>query len=320
MADTPLLELDDVSKTYRVPGPGLMSAPRPLRAVANASLKVFAGTSVGLVGESGCGKSTLAKIAAGFVAPSSGRALVFGEPQRDARGRIAPGRRRFQMVFQDPLAALDSRISVGDQVEEAVIIARGTAEGAKARSLELLRQVGLNEVLATRYPHELSGGEQQRVAIARALAPRPRLLICDEPVSSLDVSVQAQILNLMNELRKSLGLTLLFISHQLSTVRYLCDEVVVMYAGRVVEQGRTAELFSNPQHPYSRMLLSTALDPRMRDRREEQVVGEPPNPMALPPGCPFHPRCALAQREPCATQRPELRTLSNNIQAACHFA
>ena len=298
-----------------------MSRPRLLRAVANASLRVFPGTSVGLVGESGCGKSTLAKIAAGFVVPTSGRTLAGGQPQRDARRRIVPGRRRFQMVFQDPLSALDPRLTVGDQITEAVVLAHGSASRATARRDELLRQVGLHAELAARYPHELSGGQRQRVVIGRALAAEPRLLICDEPLAALDVSVQAQILALLHELRRTLGLTLLFISHQLSTVRYLCDEVVVMYAGRVVEQGRTAELFSNPQHPYTRMLMSTVLDPRMRVRRQEQVVGEPPNPLALPPGCPFHPRCPIAQREPCTTHRPRLQPAkANGLLAACHFA
>jgi oligopeptide/dipeptide ABC transporter ATP-binding protein len=319
MPETPLLALNDVSKTYVVSGAGLFSRPRQLQAVSDVSLSVAPGASVGLVGESGCGKSTLAKLAAGFVMPSAGDISVAGKPQRDRSGRIMAGRGQFQMVFQDPLAALDARMRIGEQIDEAIALATGRRADINRRT-EILHQVGLGEQFADRYPHELSGGQRQRVVIGRALAAEPKLLICDEPLAALDVSVQAQILALLYELRRSLGLSLLFISHQLSTVRHLCDEVIVMYAGRIVERGPTRELFENPQHPYSRMLLSTALDPRRRQERSGGVVGEPPNPLALPSGCPFHTRCPLMRPDPCTTTRPDLRPVAHNLQAACHFA
>jgi peptide/nickel transport system ATP-binding protein len=320
MSGPALLELDAVSKTYRTAGQGMFGRPRSLHAVSDVSLSIRPGTSVGLVGESGCGKSTLAKIAAGFVAPSSGVVLRRGEPQRDERGRMTPGRRKFQMVFQDPLAALDARQTVGAQIDEAIVLAQGPSADVADKRDDLLGKVGLHREFAGRFPHELSGGQRQRVVIGRALAAEPDLLICDEPLAALDVSVQAQILALLDELRRSLGLTLLFISHQLATVRYLCDEVVVMYAGRVVEKGSTAEVYENPQHPYSRMLLSTTLDPRTARTREARVVGESPNPLALPPGCPFHPRCPMAMTDPCARSRPALRLVETGQLAACHFA
>jgi peptide/nickel transport system ATP-binding protein len=320
MSEAPLLELTDVSKTYKVAGGGMFSRPRDLHAVSDVSLVVAPGSSVGLVGESGCGKSTLAKLAAGFVVPSSGEIDVSGQKQRDSHGRMMRGRGQFQMVFQDPLAALDARMRIGEQIDEAISLVSGRKGNIAERRNEILRQVGLNEQFAARYPHELSGGQRQRVVIGRALAAEPKLLICDEPLAALDVSVQAQILALLYDLRNTLGLSLLFISHQLSTVRHLCDEVIVMYAGRVVERGPTKQLFENPQHPYSQMLLSTALDPRKRERRENTVVGEPPNPLNLPSGCPFHTRCPLMRPDPCTVQRPELRPVVHNLQAACHFA
>jgi oligopeptide/dipeptide ABC transporter ATP-binding protein len=320
MAEPALLELRQISKRYALSGGSLLGRTRFLQAVSDIDLVIPAGRSVGLVGESGCGKSTLAKIAAGFVPPSTGEVMVRDKPQRDGRGRMMPGRRKVQMVFQDPLAALDPRLTVGAQIEEALALASGSREGLAGKRDTLLRNVGLNPDFSTRYPHELSGGQRQRVVISRALAAGPELLVCDEPLAALDVSVQAQILALLGELRQSMALTLLFISHQLSTVRYLCDEVVVMYAGRIVEQGRTSEIYAAPRHPYSAMLLSTALDPRTRRTRENAIVGEAPNPVALPSGCPFHPRCPRADPDLCARERPPLRALGDGRAAACHFA
>ncbi|MFC0012940.1 oligopeptide/dipeptide ABC transporter ATP-binding protein [Devosia nitrariae] len=320
MAETALLELKQVSKRYALSGGGLFGKARSLRAVTDIDLVIRPGRSVGLVGESGCGKSTLAKIAAGFVPPSSGSVMVKGQPQRDSKGHIMPGRRKVQMVFQDPLAALDPRLTIGAQIEEALVLASGSKERLAERRDDLLRNVGLNPEFATRFPHELSGGQRQRVVISRALAAEPELLVCDEPLAALDVSVQAQILALLDELRRSMGLTLLFISHQLSTVRYLCDEVVVMYAGRIIEQGKTSGIYETPRHPYSTMLLATALDPRTRRKREGAIVGEAPNPIALPSGCPFHPRCSKADPALCMNERPPLRALDGGRLAACHFA
>ncbi|MCB1342692.1 MAG: ABC transporter ATP-binding protein [Pseudooceanicola sp.] len=311
---TALLSIEEMAKTYEVTQGGIFGRKHPLRAVSGVTLKVEPGQSVGLVGESGCGKSTLAKVAAGFVTPSEGRVEIEGQALRDDRGRMRPGRRRVQMVFQDPLAALDARMSVAAQIDEAVRL--GGATDVPAERRRLMAAVGLGQQFDARFPHELSGGQRQRVVIARALAARPRLLICDEPLAALDVSVQAQMLALLADLQRDFGLSLLFISHQLATVRALCDEVAVMYAGRIVEQGSAAQIFDRPAHPYTAMLLSTTLDPRIR-RPRAAVAGEPPDPANLPSGCAFRPRCPRAT-ELCARTRPELGAGPSDGRVACH--
>jgi len=314
-----LLELQNISKTYSVSGKHIFDRARDLQAVADVSIAVAEGRSLGLVGESGCGKSTLAKIAAGFVSPTRGNVTVDGKPLRDPRGGIQPGQRVVQMVFQDPLAALDSRMTVGDQIDEAVRMSGLRNSMVKVERNRLLDAVGLVERFAGRLPHEISGGQRQRIVIARALAAQPKLLICDEPLAALDVSVQAQILSLFSDLKREFGLSLLFISHQLSAVRLLCDDVAVMYAGRIIEQGTAQQTFESPQHPYSRMLLSTALDPRARSIDRTDVKGEPPNPLDLPKGCPFNPRCSKSRNSPCRTDRPKLENKGNGRQLACYF-
>ncbi|HEY4200219.1 MAG TPA: ABC transporter ATP-binding protein [Devosiaceae bacterium] len=316
---TPLLAIDAVSQTFAVAPRGLFGTPRALRAVADVSLAIAPGRSVGLVGESGCGKSTLARIAAGFITPTAGEVRLDGRALVE-NGRAIAGRRQIQMVFQNPLGALDARMRIGAQIEEALTLGGLPPKQAATERDRLLENVGLDARFAGRYPHELSGGQRQRVVLARALAAQPRLLICDEPLAALDVSVQAQILALLSDLKSRLGLTLLFISHQLSTVRYLCDEVAVMYGGRIVEQGETEQVFTAPRHPYTRMLLSTALDPRRRHHDRLPVVGEPPNPMALPTGCPFHPRCPSRIAGRCETDRPELEQRPSSGLVACHAA
>jgi peptide/nickel transport system ATP-binding protein len=317
---TALLALDDVEMHFSIRGGGLFSPARTLVAVGGVTLSIQPGQALGLVGESGCGKSTLARIATHFLPPSTGSvridgiALANADPEQ--RKRL---RRSVQMVFQNPASALDSRMPIGAPIEEAIAL---TWDGSRTeRSAErdrLLTLVGLSPTFADRYPHQLSGGQKQRVVIARALAARPKLLVCDEPLSALDVSVQAQIIRLLESLRRELGIAYLFISHQLSSVRYLCDEIAVMYAGRIVEQGPTAEIFEAPRHPYTRVLLSAALDPR-QNRRDEVAMGEPPNPLFLPSGCPFHPRCTKAV-DTCKEKRPDLSPMEGTRRVACHLA
>jgi peptide/nickel transport system ATP-binding protein len=313
----PLLALDHVEMRFRTPGMGWFATPRTLLAVAGVSLSIEPGRALGLVGESGCGKSTLARIATHFQAPSAGSVRIDGvDPATAPAEQRKHLRRSVQMVFQNPALALDPRMTIGAQIDEAIALAmEGSRDDRRAERDRLLATVGLSSTLADRYPHQISGGQKQRVVITRALATRPRLLVCDEPLSALDVSVQAQIVSLFQTLRRELGLAYLFISHQLPSVRYLCDDVAVMYAGRIVEYGPAAEIFEAPRHPYTRVLLSAALDPR-RSRREEVAIGEPPNPMALPPGCPFHPRCTHAV-EGCKSTAPALRAVGGTRQLAC---
>jgi oligopeptide/dipeptide ABC transporter ATP-binding protein len=291
---TALLELDNISRRYTVTGGVLGLSRGEVRSVDGVSLRIARGESLGLVGESGCGKSTLARCVLGLDPLSAGEVRFDGRelsawPERELR-------RRIQMIFQDPYSSLNPRMRVGDAVREPLDI-HAVGDGAEraAKVADLLRLVGLSEELAARYPHQLSGGQRQRVAVARALALTPALVVCDEPVSALDVSVQAQVLLLLQDLRERLGLTYLFISHDLAVVGQVCDRIAVMYLGRVVEVAPALALIGAPLHPYSRALLSAVPVPDPgRARRREQLIGEPPSPLAPPPGCPFHPRCAQA--------------------------
>jgi len=285
----PLLKLESVSRDFDVSQPWLnrvieREPRRILRAVDRVSFEVKSGETLALVGESGCGKSTVARLIAGLYAPSEGRI--------EFRGR------RLQMIFQDPYASLNPRWRVRKIIAEPMIF----LDGGKPIG-ELLLQVGLSPDDAERYPHEFSGGQRQRISIARALAGEPELLICDEPTSALDVSVQAQILNLMADLQDRLGLTYLFISHNLAVVSLVADRVGVMYLGRIVELANAADLFARPRHPYSRMLLDALPDLGMTGKPRTPVAGEVPNPLAPPAGCPFHPRCPHANAR-CQVEVP----------------
>jgi oligopeptide/dipeptide ABC transporter ATP-binding protein len=290
-----------------------------VHAVEGVSLDITKGETLGLVGESGCGKSTLGRVAAGILDASMGAAELAGEPVMFAGRKRTT---RIQMVFQDPFASLNPRMRVGDIVAEGPLahglITRAEAKGDVAR---WLAAVGLDTAAAARFPHQFSGGQRQRVAIARALAMRPDALICDEPVASLDVSIQAQIINLFLKLRRELHLTMLFISHDLSVVRHVSDRVAIMYLGRIVEIGPTEEIFAAPRHPYTRALLDSA--PRLAaDGAPEQDIrpirGELPSPLNPPPGCAFHQRCPFAQ-DRCKRELPLLRPSGGLREAACHF-
>ena len=310
-----MIAADGVSKHFPMRG---LWRPGAVRAVTEVSLAVGKGEAVGLVGESGSGKSTLGRVMLGLLAPSAGRVVVDGVDLAGVDGAARRGlRRRMQLVFQDPYSSLDPRRRVAAQVGDGLAIHRigGVAERAGLVAA-LLEQVGLPASAASRYPHEFSGGQRQRLGIARALATGPDLLVADEPVSALDVSVQAQVLALLADLRTRLGLALLFISHDLPVVRSLCDRVVVMYLGRVMEEGPVADVFRRPLHPYTQALLSAApsLDPALR-RTRVLLRGEPPSPAAPPSGCVFRTRCPVAV-EDCAEGVPTLRRYGGQ-QVAC---
>jgi len=295
---------------------GARFKPVTVHALDRVSLSVSSGEVVGVVGESGCGKSTLARLITGLLAPSRGEVLYEGRrvPPPGSRNALLD----VQMVFQDPTASLNPRRRVKDLLLEAPLVhGLCTRDNAMDLLATLLRSVGLDPGMAHRYPHEFSGGQRQRLGIARALAVRPRLLVCDEPVAALDVSVQAQVLNLFMRLREEHRLAYLFISHDLGVVRHLSDRVVILYLGRVVEQASTEELFSRPNHPYTRALLESA--PAV-DRRSlfQPVRGEIPSPLAPPPGCHFHPRCPFAT-ERCRREAPELSEVAPGHRSACHL-
>ncbi|MCX7960816.1 MAG: ATP-binding cassette domain-containing protein [Burkholderiales bacterium] len=320
-----LLRLEEVGRDFDVSRPWLNRVleglPRQiLRAVDGVSFEVRRGETLALVGESGCGKSTVARLIVGLYEPSRGRiefdGVVLTDPRR--RAEVRRVRRRMQMIFQDPYASLNPRWRVREVIAEPLRVLGLAASKSEieARVAELLRQVGLAPEDAEKYPHEFSGGQRQRISIARALAGRPDFLVCDEPTSALDVSVQAQILNLMTELQDRLRLTYLFISHNLAVVSHIADRIGVMYLGRIVELADAGRLFSNPRHPYTRMLLDAVPDLEMSGKPRTPVAGEVPNPLAPPSGCAFHPRCPHAA-ERCRRERPMLRE-AGDTRVACH--
>ena len=294
-----------------------------LRAVEDVSLDIAAGETLGLVGESGCGKSTLGRTLLRLLDPTAGTIRFGGtDITRMSQAALRPLRRRMQMIFQDPYASLNPRMTVGATVAEPIAI-HGLADNRRARDervAELLTRVGLPADAAHRYPHEFSGGQRQRVGIARALAVRPEFIVCDEPISALDVSIQAQIVNLLQDLQDADKLTYLFISHDLKIVQHICDRVAVMYLGRVVELAAANTLYREPLHPYTKALLSAVpvLDPRARKARVI-LQGDVPSPLAPPPGCAFHPRCPVVDKPAeCTTVVPALRLKKNGSQVACH--
>jgi peptide/nickel transport system ATP-binding protein len=324
MAEAPLVEVSDLARYFDVSPPLLnrLIERRPhaiLKAVDGVDFAISRGETFSLVGESGCGKSTVARVLVGLYAPTRGR-VVFDGIDIGKLGDAArqPIRRRIQMIFQDPYASLNPRWRVRDIIAEPLRTHRLCAgeRELNARIDELLTKVGLAPADGEKYPHEFSGGQRQRVSIARALAGTPDFIVCDEPTSALDVSVQAQILNLMKDLQRALGLTYLFISHNLAVVYHLSTRVGVMYLGRLVELAETARLFAHPLHPYTRLLLATLPDMAMSGRKREPVAGEVPNPIDPPAGCAFHPRCPHAN-DRCRRERPRLIE-HQWARVACH--
>ncbi|WP_042882149.1 ABC transporter ATP-binding protein [Cupriavidus necator] len=312
----PLLALQAVSRHYR-------TQAGTVRALDGVSLSVQRGETLGLVGESGCGKSTVARIAMRLTVPDGGRVVLDGEDITDRRGpALHPVRARLQMVFQDPAASLNPRVAIGRALEEPLIVhRRGNAAERRERVAWAMARVGLRPEFAARLPHELSGGQRQRVAIARALMLQPDLIVCDEAVSALDVSIRAQVLNLLLELRQAFGMAYLFISHDLSVVRHMSDRIAVMYLGQVVETGERDAVWNAPAHPYTRALIAAApsADPAARSRPRALLEGDLPSPLDPPTGCRFHTRCPYAAPR-CHEAAPELREGSPGHWVACHFS
>ncbi|GBG09105.1 oligopeptide ABC transporter ATP-binding protein OppF [Paenibacillus sp. MY03] len=316
---TPLLEVNDLRKFFNL-GKGNI-----LKAVNEISFSIGRGETVGVVGESGCGKSTAGRTILRLYEPTSGGVTFEGKDIYKLRGaELKALRRNMQMIFQDPYASLNPRMTVTDIIGEALDIHKlaGSKAERKRKVEGLLDLVNLNPEHATRYPHEFSGGQRQRIGIARALAVDPKFIIADEPISALDVSIQAQVVNLMQELQRKMGLTYLFIAHDLSMVKHISDRVAVMYLGKIVELAESGELYDNPRHPYTRALLSAIPipDPQVEATRERIVLkGDLPSPINPPKGCQFHTRCPLAT-DKCKTDEPKLAEVSKGHFAACHYA
>jgi oligopeptide/dipeptide ABC transporter ATP-binding protein len=311
----PLLEVTDLHKSYPTPA-GMLTA------TDGVSFSIGRGETLALAGESGCGKSTLGKMIAGLIQPDRGSIRLHGQELVGlSRKSLQPVRKRIQMIFQDPFSSLNPRATIGTILEEPLIVHGLGDRAARRRSVgELMERVGLRPEFASRYPHEFSGGQRQRIGIARAISLKPDLVICDEPVSALDVSVRAQILNLLLDLQSEFKLSYLFISHDLSVIRYVANRVAVMYLGRLVELGSSESVWAAPTHPYSQCLIAAnpVADPGARARRGPILQGEPPSPIGTRSGCDFLARCPLAMPR-CQVERPEIRALATpGAAVACH--
>jgi peptide/nickel transport system ATP-binding protein/oligopeptide transport system ATP-binding protein len=329
--DTPLVEVRNLVKHFPVTGGFLQRTVAWVQAVDNVSFEIRRGETLGLVGESGCGKTTVGRLLLRLIEPTSGEIRFDGVDLTKIRGSsLRPYRRRMQIIFQDPYASLDPRTPIGDSIGEGLRIHRlGTPVERRQKVAKMMDLVGLQQYHARRYPHEFSGGQRQRIGIARALVLEPDLVVCDEPVSALDVSIQAQVLNLLKELQRELGLTYLFVAHNMGVVEHISDRVAVMYLGKIVEVAERREMFRDPEHPYTQALMSAIPIPNPELRRTRVILrGDVPSPVNPPSGCRFHPRCQLRQElgEPpiCATAEPPLIALGTDArgiahECACHF-
>jgi oligopeptide transport system ATP-binding protein len=318
-----LVEVKDLKKYFPVRGGLIKEKRQVLKAVDGVSFDIYRGETLGLVGESGCGKTTVGRTILKLYPPTDGRIIFDGDDITELNDRqMRSYRKRMQIIFQDPYASLNPRMTVGDIIAESIDIHKiAYGEERKAMIYDLLSKVGLSREHANRYPHEFSGGQRQRIGIARALAVNPDFIVCDEPISALDVSIQAQVVNLLEDLQDEMNLTYLFIAHDLSMVKHISDRVGVMYLGKIVEMAESSELYSKPLHPYTQALLSAipVPDPDTMEQRERIILkGDVPTPINPPSGCRFRTRCPIA-REICAEQEPEMKDYGGGHMAACHF-
>ncbi len=329
-ASRPLVEIENLAEYFPIHGGVLHRKVADVKAVDDVSFTIRRGETLGLVGESGSGKTTVGRVLLRLIEPTAGRIVFDGTDITGLSGpKLKSIRRRMQIIFQDPFASLDPRQQIGESISEGLRIhGLGTASERRARVLRIMELVGLQPYHARRYPHEFSGGQRQRIGIARALILEPDLIVCDEPVSALDVSIQAQVLNLLRSLQRDLGLTYLFIAHNMGVVEHISDRVAVMYLGALMELSESTEIYRTPMHPYTIALLSAvpAPSPRGREHRRRIILlGDVPSPVNPPSGCRFHTRCWLRRElgnpEQCVTERPQLRTIRGaDHQVACHFA
>lgn len=313
------IEVKNLKKFFPVKGGILQRTVATVQAVDDVSFFIRRGETLGMVGESGCGKTTVGRTMLRLNEPTSGSVIYEGKDIFKLRGNeLKALRRDMQIIFQDPYASLDPRVPIGESVMEGLRIHNvGTREEQREQTIATLKKVGLEDYHSRRYPHEFSGGQRQRIGIARALALRPRFIVCDEPVSALDVSIQSQVLNILKDLQKEFGLTYLFIAHNLSVVEHISDRVAVMYLGKMVELADRNELFVNPLHPYTQALMSAIPVPDPRLKRERVILkGDVPSPVRPPKGCHFHPRCPIAI-EQCSVQEPEFKEVKPDHWVAC---
>ena len=314
-----VLKVDNLTKTFEIKGTKLFEKPKILKAVNDVSFEVIEGETLGVIGESGCGKTTLGKCIIQLHNPSSGEILYNDKKINGLKqSELKNIRKDIQIIFQDPYSSLDPRKTVGAIIEEPMIIHKiGTPAERKHKVIELLKEVGLDTFHVNRYPHEFSGGQRQRINVARALALNPKVIVCDEPVSALDVSVQAQVLNLFKNLQKKFNLTYIFISHDLSVVKYISDRIAIMYLGKIIELGDSKNIYKDPKHPYTKALFSAIPPESPFDKKEKfELTGDIPSPLNLPKGCPLSTRCPSCM-DICKQKMPELENINEKHQVAC---